>query len=126
MNELNNLIKEQFGTKDVGDKLFWVLTDDLKNFGRNKLDENGCFLPDIMAYRITGNEKVDALITFKHCHPTRRVYAVFENLKEAKKIFPNMPIYQDDGKLIQARKPLRDISERPTVLGDLETVDCGL
>lgn len=23
-------------------------------------------------------------------------------------------------------RPLRDISERPTVLGDLETVDCGL
>jgi len=100
MNEtLNSMIKEQFGTGPVPEKVWLVMTDDTNNMARQPV-ENGRFHPAIMLEGIHGETKADALITFKSCCH-RRVYAVVETVQEAMEKMKYGPMVMWNGKMVR-------------------------
>ena len=101
MNDtINAMIKEQFGTAGVSDKVWFVMTTDNSNIARVPVDESGRFHPAVLLEGIHGDTKADALMTFKRCfHKT--AYAVVETVEEAKKTMPYSTIIKWDGTFVQ-------------------------
>jgi len=96
---VNALIKEQFGTSPVSEKVWLVMTSDMSNIARVPV-ENGRFHPAILLEGIHGETKVDALMSFKRCFH-KDFYAVVETIEEAKKLMPYSTIVNWDGKVVQ-------------------------
>jgi hypothetical protein len=95
------MIEEQFGTKGVSEKVWLVMTTDRKNLARQPVDKEGRFTPAVMLEGIHGETAVDALANFRRCFNTQRVYGVVGTIEEAKKLMPDAPIIDWNGKFVQ-------------------------
>jgi hypothetical protein len=98
---INKMIEEQFGIGKVSEKLWFVMTDDRQNLAKQPVDKDGYFHPAILLEGLHGETKTDALVNFRRCFNTQRVYGVVETIEEAKKVFTYAPIVQWDGTIIQ-------------------------
>jgi hypothetical protein len=98
---INKMIEEQFGTSEVLKKLWFVMTDDSQNVAKLSVDEEVFFLPAVMLEGFRGNTAVDALVNFRRCHNSKRVYGVVETVEEAKKLMPDATIIDWNGRFIQ-------------------------
>jgi hypothetical protein len=98
---INRMIEEQFGTGKVSEKLWFVMTDDRKNLAKQPLDEDGRFHPAILLEGFHGETKIDAVVAFRRCYNTQRIYGVVETIDEAKKVFTYAPIVHWNGTIIQ-------------------------
>jgi hypothetical protein len=98
---INKMIEEQFGTKGVSEKVWFVMTTDRQNLAREPVGEDGRFFPAVMLEGVHGETSVDALVNFRRCFNTQRVYGVVETIEEAKKLMPDATIIDWNGKFIQ-------------------------
>jgi len=100
MNEtINSMIKEQFGTKGVSEKVWLVMTDDMSNIARQPV-KDGRFHPAVLLEGIHGETKADALMTFKRCFH-RNIYAVVETVQEAMEISKYRPMVLWNGEVVR-------------------------
>ena len=100
MNEtINSMIKEQFGTSGVSEKVWLVMTDDMSNIARQPI-RDGRFHPAVLLEGIHGETKADALMTFKRCFH-RKVYAVVETVQEALEILKYRPMVLRNGEMVR-------------------------
>jgi hypothetical protein len=98
---INKMIEEQFGIGKVSEKLWFVMTDDRQNLAKQSLDEDGYFHPAILLEGFHGETKSDAVVAFRRCHNTQRIYGVVETIDEAKKVFSSAAIVHWNGTIIQ-------------------------
>jgi hypothetical protein len=98
---INKMLKEQFGIGKVPEKLWFVMTDDRQNLAKQPVDKDGRFHPAILLEGFHGETKTDAMVAFRHCFNTKRVYGVVETIEEAKKVFTYAPIVHWNGTIIQ-------------------------
>ena len=100
MNEtINSMIKEQFGTSGVSEKVWLVMTDDMSNTAKQPV-RDGRFHPAILLEAICGDTKEDALMVFKRCFH-RNVYAVVETVQEAMEISKYRPMVLWNGEIVR-------------------------
>jgi len=100
MNQaVNSMIKEQFGTGGVSEKVWLVMTDDMSNIARQPV-KDGRFHPAVLLEGIHGETKADALMTFKRCFH-RDVYAVVETVQEALEILKYRPMVLWNGEMVR-------------------------
>ena len=97
---LNSMIKEQFGIGKVPEKLWYVMTQDLRNLAKEPV-VNGRFHPAVLLEGVHGETKADALVSFRNCFRDKSVYAVVESIEEAKKIITCGTIVMWNGKIVQ-------------------------
>jgi len=103
MNEYNEtikeLVKEQFGTGPISEKVWLVLTDDRNNMARQPV-ENGRFHPAILLEGIHNETAAGAAATVRRCMHGR-VYGVVETVQEAMEMMPNGPMVMWNGKMVR-------------------------
>jgi len=95
---VNSMIKEQFGTSGVSEKVWLVMTDDMSNIAKQPV-KDGRFHPAVLLEGIHGETKADALMTFKSCFH-QRVYSVVENVQEAMALMIG-PMVFDNGEVVR-------------------------
>jgi len=96
---LNSMIKEQFGTGPIPEKVWLVMTDDTSNIANVRV-ENGRFYPATLLEGIHSETAAGAAATFRRCCH-RKVYAVVETEQEAMEIRTFGTIVLWNGKIVR-------------------------